>query len=61
MRAWKKEKALEQQKQKEEDEATAKITLDYSPSPESHQGNGYEGMNFDFSEDMKKVDFELER
>ncbi len=61
MRAWKKEKALEQQKQKEEDEATAKITLDYSPSPESHQGNGYEGMNFDFSEDIGKVDFELER
>lgn len=61
MRAWKKEKILEQQKQNELDEATSKITLDFLPSQESHQAGGYEGMNFDFSEDMEKVDFELER
>lgn len=61
MRAWKKEKILEQQKQNELDEATSKITLDFSPSQDGNQASGYEGMNFDFSEDMQKVDFELER
>jgi transposase len=61
MRAWKKEKILEQQKQNELDEATSKITLDFSPRKESNQAGGYEGMNFNFSEDMEKVDFELER
>lgn len=61
MRAWKKEKMLELQKQNELDEATAKITLDYSSKSDIHPVDEYEGTIFDFSEDMARVDFELER
>jgi DNA invertase Pin-like site-specific DNA recombinase len=61
MRAWKKEKAEEENRQRELDEATAQITLDHSFTPGANKVNESEGMTFDFSQDLSKVEFELER
>ena len=61
MRAWKKEKLIAEKKKQEEDEAAAKITLDFSPKKENHKEGGYEGMSFDFLENVEKVEIEFER
>ena len=61
MRAWKKEKALEDLKEKELAEATAKINLDHAYSPETPKDNTFQDMNFDFSKEMPKIEIELER
>ena len=61
MRAWKKEKALEEMKEKELAEATAKINLDHAYSPETPKDNTFQDMNFDFSKEMPKIEIELER
>lgn len=61
MRAWKKEKALEEMKEKELAEATAKINLDHAYSPETPKDDTFQDMNFDFSKEMPKIEIELER
>ncbi len=61
MRAWKKEKALEEMKEKELAEATAKINLDHAYSHETPKDVTFQDMNFDFSKEMPKIEIELER
>jgi hypothetical protein len=61
MRAWKKEKALEELKEKELAEATAKINLDHAYAPESSRDDSFLDMSFDFSKDMPKIEIELKR
>ncbi len=61
MRAWKKEKALEDLKEKELAEATAKINLDHAYAPESSRDDSFLDMSFDFSKEMPKIEIELER
>lgn len=61
MRAWKKEKALEEKIRQEEEAAIAKITLDHSFKPEANEGAKFEGMTFDFSQNLPEIEFELER
>ena len=61
MRAWKKEKALEDLKEKELAEATAKINLDLAYAPESSRDDSFQDMSFDFSKEMPKIKIELER
>lgn len=52
---------LKLQKQNKLDEAPAKITLDNFSKLGIHPVDEYEGTIFDFSHDMSRVDFELER
>lgn len=61
MRAWKKEKALEEMKEKELAEATAKISLDHGFAPETSRYDTFQDVSFDFSQNMPKIEFELER
>jgi DNA invertase Pin-like site-specific DNA recombinase len=61
MRAWKKEKALEELKEKELAEATAKINLDHAYVPEMSNDEKFQDMSFDFSKDLPKIEIELER
>jgi DNA invertase Pin-like site-specific DNA recombinase len=61
MRAWKKEQALEEMKDKELAEATAKINLDHAYSHETPKDVTFQDMNFDFSKEMPKIEIELER
>ena len=58
MRAWKKEKAQEEMKEKELAEATAKINLDHAYTPEASREDTFQDMRFDFSQDMPKIEIE---
>jgi DNA invertase Pin-like site-specific DNA recombinase len=59
MRAWKKEKALEEKIRKEVEEATAKITLDHGFSTGPTSEVDFQDMSFDFSQDLPKIEIEL--
>ena len=61
MRVWKKEKALEEMKEKELAESTAKINLDHGYDPDTPKEDTFQGMSFDFSKEMPKIEIELER
>ena len=61
MRALKKEKAIEEKIKQELDEATARITLDHGPNSEVGSDADFQGMSFDFSQDLPKIEIELER
>jgi DNA invertase Pin-like site-specific DNA recombinase len=61
MRALKKEKAMEEKIKQELEEATAKITLDHGPNPEQASDTNFQSMSFDFSQNLPKIEIELER
>jgi DNA invertase Pin-like site-specific DNA recombinase len=61
MRAWKKEKAIEEKLKQELDEATAKLTLDHAFASEPNGNGDFQSMGFDFSQDMPEINIELER
>jgi hypothetical protein len=61
MRAWKKEKDLEEKTRQELEAATAKITLDHSFSSRPTSEVDFQDMNFDFSQDLPEMKIELER
>ncbi len=61
MRAWKKEKALEEKIKQDLDEATAKLTLDHSfTNPPTLEGD-LKDLSFDFSQNLPDIQIELER
>lgn len=61
MRAMKKEKAIEEKLKQEQDEATAKITLDHGPNSEVTSDADFQDMSFDFSQNLPEIGIELER
>lgn len=61
MRALKKEKAMEEKIRQEMEEATAKITLDHAFTSTPTSAGDFKDMNFDFSQDLPKIEFDLER
>ena len=61
MRSWKKEKAIEEKIKQEMEEATAKITLDHAFASAPNSDGDFKDMSFDFSQDLPKIEFELER
>ncbi len=60
MRAWKAEKAMEEKMKKEAEDALPKLNPDHTFSPNSNGEGDFQGMSFDFSQDMAKVEIELE-
>ncbi|MFZ4713626.1 MAG: recombinase family protein [Bacteriovoracaceae bacterium] len=61
MRALKKEKAIEEKLKQEQDEATAKITLDHRPNQVVTSDPDFKDMSFDFSQNLPEIEIELER
>lgn len=61
MRAWKKEKAIEERLKQELDEATAKLTFDHGFTSSQKSNGELQDMTFDFSQDLPEIGIELER
>jgi hypothetical protein len=61
MRSWKKEQAIEEKIKQEMEEATAKITLDSGFDPAPVSTGEFQDIIFDFSQNMPKIEIELER
>lgn len=61
MRAWKAEKAMQEKMKKELEDALPKLNPDHTFTPNTNGEGNFQGLSFDFSQDMPRIEIELKR